>query len=702
MTQRLVTKPLGVTNSFLPGQYNGNYEDLPGVFRTIDLNFTDLFNTVAPSLGPVMAQSGSATTDLANAQSSYGLAATQFQTVTGESDPIGYGVINLGPGLFNVNTSGALMNASVPAGKVRGLVIRGAGSNVTTISYSPAVAGPMLINQRWQNIQFEGITFLGQGNAAQSNLIENQEQGGVTNIQYNYFRNCSFDGVWNNIEELTGGNNNSEHVFDRCAFGGNLGYVVHVGETNTSDQFLNYWFNNCKWSAGSGGLVSMFKGGSIHVKTLDVSGWAPPATATFTGSIDSSGILTASSVTGILAPGQLISAPAFTATGCSISGTTLTIGTVTSGTVAIGCYVDGPDIAPGITGLKITAGSGTSWTVNRSQTVASTTMYGNFCVPGTFITATNASNGAVTGTGGAGTYNTSAGVTVASSSMTAATPLFALLGNTHSQGVQSFDVQKLRIEHKSDFSPVMCCSWAGGNVSFKQVDQSSQVGARTNPTLSYFNFAIVNNTGPEITFQDSNLLGMHSYITGVNNFGLQSRIHYLNNRLLQNLDPFNFINWVAAGNTGGAPRICFDGTMNGNVSGTVGYHDVLDCDLFAEQSSGGLTRPRITYLNGGNSDYPINGGATVFKLPMNCTVREVFAAKDANGNSGAFNYVIKTTDGVTTLGTFTGTDASQAATYTTGRINFFANTQAKRLIEIIDTQTRAGIFTNARIGIEYI
>ena len=60
----------------------------------------------------------------------------------------------------------------------------------------------------------------------------------------------------------------------------------------------------------------------------------------------------------------------------SISGTTLTVGTVTSGTVAVGQTVTGVGVA---TGTVITAnisgsGAGSTWTVNTSQTAASTTM----------------------------------------------------------------------------------------------------------------------------------------------------------------------------------------------------------------------------------------------------------------------------------------------------------------------------------------
>jgi len=58
----------------------------------------------------------------------------------------------------------------------------------------------------------------------------------------------------------------------------------------------------------------------------------------------------------------------------SISGTTLTVSAVASGTVAVGQYVYGANV---LGGTLITGGSGSSFTVNKTQTVASQTMYGS-------------------------------------------------------------------------------------------------------------------------------------------------------------------------------------------------------------------------------------------------------------------------------------------------------------------------------------
>lgn len=57
----------------------------------------------------------------------------------------------------------------------------------------------------------------------------------------------------------------------------------------------------------------------------------------------------------------------------SISGTTLTVGSVSSGTIAIGMKLTGTGVTADTT---ILSGSSLTWTVDRSQTVASTTITG--------------------------------------------------------------------------------------------------------------------------------------------------------------------------------------------------------------------------------------------------------------------------------------------------------------------------------------
>tara|TARA_R110000868_G_scaffold79428_1_gene226103 strand:+ start:1055 stop:3184 length:2130 start_codon:yes stop_codon:yes gene_type:complete len=71
----------------------------------------------------------------------------------------------------------------------------------------------------------------------------------------------------------------------------------------------------------------------------------------------------------------------FVASGSSISGTTLTVGTVTTGTrlPSVGQYLTGTGITPGTRIIASISGTGTgsTWTVNQSQTVSSTSIAGS-------------------------------------------------------------------------------------------------------------------------------------------------------------------------------------------------------------------------------------------------------------------------------------------------------------------------------------
>ena len=137
-----------------------------------------------------------------------------------------------------------------------------------------------------------------------------------------------------------------------------------------------------------------------------------------------------------------ISTPATAVFRGSISGTTLTVTSVSSGTIAIGQQVLGIGVA---NETVITGGSGTSWTVNVSQTVAaesmstaaagavftgsisgttltvsavtSGTIYVGQTVQGTGVTANTMITALVSGTGGTGTYTVSSSQTVASTTM---------------------------------------------------------------------------------------------------------------------------------------------------------------------------------------------------------------------------------------------------------------------------------------------
>jgi len=121
----------------------------------------------------------------------------------------------------------------------------------------------------------------------------------------------------------------------------------------------------------SGAITS---NGTLTGTTLTVNGSSVPLNGVYLPSTNTLGLATNSTQrvtigsTGnwnVVAPTTIT-----TQTGCSISGTALTLG-ATNAAVATGQLVTGTGVAQGTT---ISSGSGTSWVVNISQTVASTTM----------------------------------------------------------------------------------------------------------------------------------------------------------------------------------------------------------------------------------------------------------------------------------------------------------------------------------------
>lgn len=93
----------------------------------------------------------------------------------------------------------------------------------------------------------------------------------------------------------------------------------------------------------------------------------------------------------------VITANAFTSTSSTISGTTLTIGTLASGTIATGMLLTGTGITANtyiVTNIS-GSGSGSTWTVNQSQTVSSTAIDGKTGIIGTTLTVGVQTSGTV-------------------------------------------------------------------------------------------------------------------------------------------------------------------------------------------------------------------------------------------------------------------------------------------------------------------
>ena len=133
-------------------------------------------------------------------------------------------------------------------------------------------------------------------------------------------------------------------------------------------------------------------GSGLNTGTYTVSASQTVASTTITRSI------LATTVTGqpIVGPTAVVTA--------SISNTTMTVTSVTSGALTVGTYVSGTGVTSGtyITALGTGSGGTGTYTINVSQTVASTTINGQLTASGSVFTAT----GVGSGTGTANYENT--------------------------------------------------------------------------------------------------------------------------------------------------------------------------------------------------------------------------------------------------------------------------------------------------------
>ena len=91
----------------------------------------------------------------------------------------------------------------------------------------------------------------------------------------------------------------------------------------------------------------------------------------------------------------VITANTFTSTGSTISGTTLTIGTLASGTIATGMLLSNTAANTYIVTNISGSGSGSTWTVNNSQTVGAAAINGATGIVGTTLTVGVQTSGTV-------------------------------------------------------------------------------------------------------------------------------------------------------------------------------------------------------------------------------------------------------------------------------------------------------------------
>lgn len=125
------------------------------------------------------------------------------------------------------------------------------------------------IQNNLQFVEWNNIVFVGQD--PNTILFDSYSTG---NSQGHNFNSCCFFGNFARVFSLTGTANNSEFTFNDCRMKGVWDSFLYVANSSTSDQFVNYHFNECKYWCNST-WIEMYYGGHVALTNCDVSGYAP-------------------------------------------------------------------------------------------------------------------------------------------------------------------------------------------------------------------------------------------------------------------------------------------------------------------------------------------------------------------------------------------------------------------------------------------
>lgn len=228
------------------------------------------------SAGAPITASGNAVQDSANFSIAYANAAAGDYSVSGYNNR-GAAVIYIAPGKYTLNAALVMMDSSAPTRKIEGLIFKGGGKFATTIIYDPGTPGPMCQNFWWEFVGFEDMCIISNDATGTSDFLQSYKATGAS-INGCHFTNVAWQGTWRDIISLQGNNNNSEWRFRGCMWlSGSGRHILYTpnAASGGSDQFINFWFEQCACSWSSGDWVDMSTGGSIHLHQCDFGGHSP-------------------------------------------------------------------------------------------------------------------------------------------------------------------------------------------------------------------------------------------------------------------------------------------------------------------------------------------------------------------------------------------------------------------------------------------
>ncbi|WP_223290916.1 hypothetical protein [Streptomyces avicenniae] len=178
------------------------------------------------------------------------------------------------PGTYLLTQPDSLLpnvNGNGGGGIVDGIAITGYGKRLSRITYAPTANDTTLWtnNQRYKNIRVSGLTFSSTNPTSSFNYAYSSATHGV---QDTWYTDVEWRGSWKRGIGLDGpdpaSNLNSEMGWDHCQVSGTYtdAFLV-IGMTPAvaqQDQFLNYWFRDCKVEYTSGVFVKNRRGGSMN------------------------------------------------------------------------------------------------------------------------------------------------------------------------------------------------------------------------------------------------------------------------------------------------------------------------------------------------------------------------------------------------------------------------------------------------------
>lgn len=149
----------------------------------------------------------------------------------------------------------------------KGFTIKGGGNGATEIIFRGKPKENFIQNSLIMWLRISDILFTNDTPGA--NFFSSNSSFAAQNY---LFENVGFAN-WNKGFILTGKDNNSEFTFNSCDMSGFKDSFLFIGENETSDQFVNYRFNDCQWWSTDAPFIDAYRGGHFYIKNLDVSDW---------------------------------------------------------------------------------------------------------------------------------------------------------------------------------------------------------------------------------------------------------------------------------------------------------------------------------------------------------------------------------------------------------------------------------------------